>query len=708
MKSKNTFLVTLLVFLGVIFTSHGQVENTFLGISAGEINTGNYNTGFGKSALSINSKHSNSAFGAETLTNNAGGFNNAFGNRALRINTSGEFNCAFGTRALSNNTTGSRNMAIGHRSLEANINGNNNVGIGYASLITNVGNNNVALGHWSPRNLLSGNSNVFIGSETAQNLLNGSYNVFLGKVIVSKSISSQALAGNDTNGTIILADGAGKQRIFVHNNGNTGIGLGNNVIPANKLDVKGGVVIGRNYTPNGTFQSEYSTGAVAPLNGLLVEGKVGIGNILPNNKVEITHGTLGNSGLRFTNLTSDYNPATMASSNKFLSVNATGDVVLQKMPNLTNTNSMLSTANLMTSNVNNSIASANIVNSISNTINVNNQLITTVNGVATAPVNLPIPNFTEVDGSITNELQTLSQTGNMISLSNNGGSFTLPTFTDTDAQSLLLTGNTLSISNGNSVVLPTYTETPQTVTQLGNVVTLSDGGGSFTLPTFTDTDAQSLTLTGNTLSISNGNTISLPTTSVTAGNNVTVTGNGSTATPFLVSAVDTSLYASNGSINQSTTTNNNRIVDMNDSNIWFDTSSSATNGKMYLGSTAVFPNTTGNYKLFVEGGILTEKVKVALRSSANWADYVFADDYKLMTLKEVEKFITANKHLPGVDSASELSKNGLDIAEMQSKQMEKIEELTLYIIEQNKALEKTQKEMEELKLQMKALIAKTK
>ena len=618
------------------------------------------------------------------------------------------------------------------------------------------------MGHWSPRNLLSGNSNVFIGSETAQNLLNGSYNVFLGKVIVSKYISSQALAGNDTNGTIILADGAGKQRIFVHNNGNTGIGLGNNVIPANKLDVKGGVVIGKNYTPNGTFQSEYSTGAVAPLNGLLVEGKVGIGNILPNNKVEITHGTLGNSGLRFTNLTSDYNPTTMASSNKFLSVNATGDVVLQKMPNLTNTNSMLSTANLMTSNVNNSIASANIVNSISNTINVNNQLITTVNGVATAPVNLPTPNFTEVDGSITNELQTLSQTGNMISLSNNGGSFTLPTFTDTDAQSLLLTGNTLSISNGNSVVLPAYTQTPQTVTQLGNVVTLSDGGGSFTLPTFTDTDAQSLlltgntlsisngnsvvlptytetpqtvtqngnvvtlsngggsftlptftntdaqslTLTGNTLSISNGNTISLPTTSVTAGNNVTVTGNGSTATPFLVSAVDTSLYASNGSINQSTTTNSNRIVDMNDSNIWFDTSSSATNGKMYLGSTAVFPNATGNYKLFVEGGILTEKVKVALRSSANWADYVFADDYKLMTLKEVEKFITTNKHLPGVDSASELSKNGLDIAEMQSKQMEKIEELTLYIIEQNKALEKTQKEMEELKLQMKALIAK--
>ena len=80
-----------------------------------------------------------------------------------------------------------------------------------------------------------------------------------------------------------------------------------------------------------------------------------------------------------------------------------------------------------------------------------------------------------------------------------------------------------------------------------------------------------------------------------------------------------------------------------------------------------------SYKLFVEGGILTEKVKVALRNTNNWADYVFDENYNLMPLDKLEKYISTNKHLPGIDSASELSKNGLDLAEMQSKQMEKIE-----------------------------------
>lgn len=108
----------------------------------------------------------------------------------------------------------------------------------------------------------------------------------------------------------------------------------------------------------------------------------------------------------------------------------------------------------------------------------------------------------------------------------------------------------------------------------------------------------------------------------------------------------------------------------------------------------------------VEGGILTEKVKVALRSTANWADYVFANDYKLQPLKEVETFINENKHLPGVSSADELVKNGLDLADMQAKQMEKIEELTLYAIEQNKQIEMQNKDIQELKMQVKLLLEK--
>ena len=672
---KKYFLFTTLALLASVTTAIAQTDNTFSGIGSGVNNTGDFNTGFGKDALLNNTSNSNNAFGVRALSIASAGFNSAFGNESMRYNTFGTLNSAFGTRSLMYNVTGASNIAIGHRSMEANTTGNNNTAVGYAALLTANGNNNIALGVNTPRHLKTGNYNIFIGSQTGQHLINGNYNVFLGTVSLNPTSSTAKLAGNNTNNTMILADGAGNQRIFINQNGHTGIGLGNNVIPANRLDVNGGVVIGRNYVPN-TATTDANT-ILAPSNGLLVEGKVGIGNKVPNNKLEITHGVPGNSGLRFTNLTSQFDPTASQTSTKFLTVNANGDVVLQRMAGLTNTNLMSSNANLMTTNVNNITASAPIVNSISNTINTNNQLITTVNGVASAPVNLPQ----------LNQIQTLNQVGNTITLSNGGGSFTLPTFVDTntDQQSLALAGNVLSISNGNSVTLPG--QAPQTISQSGNTITLSDGGGSVTLQ---------------------------PTT-VTAGNNVTVLGNGSSGTPYVVSANDTSLYADNGTINLATTISGNRIVDMNNSNIWFNTANSNTNGKMYLGSNSVYPNTTGNYRLFVEGGIMTEKVKVALRSSANWADYVFADDYKLMPLKEVEKFVTTNKHLPGIDSAETLAKNGLDVAEMQSKQMEKIEELTLYIIDQDKkleaqskAIEKNNKEIEELKAQLQAIIAKTK
>jgi hypothetical protein len=106
--------------------------------------------------------------------------------------------------------------------------------------------------------------------------------------------------------------------------------------------------------------------------------------------------------------------------------------------------------------------------------------------------------------------------------------------------------------------------------------------------------------------------------------------------------------------------------------------------------------TPAGYKLFVKDGILTEKVKVALATSANWADYVFADDYKLKPLSEVEAFVKENRHLPNVPSAEQLVKEGgIDMNEMFSKQMEKIEELTLYSIEQNKKADAQSKRIQQ-------------
>ncbi|MGE8525218.1 hypothetical protein [Chryseobacterium rhizosphaerae] len=92
------------------------------------------------------------------------------------------------------------------------------------------------------------------------------------------------------------------------------------------------------------------------------------------------------------------------------------------------------------------------------------------------------------------------------------------------------------------------------------------------------------------------------------------------------------------------------------------------------------------YRLFVKDGIRTEKVKVDIASANGWADYVFKKDYKLMALSEVEKHIQEKGHLPNIPSAADVVKNGINLGEMNAKLLEKIEELTLYSIEQNKKL----------------------
>jgi hypothetical protein len=119
------------------------------------------------------------------------------------------------------------------------------------------------------------------------------------------------------------------------------------------------------------------------------------------------------------------------------------------------------------------------------------------------------------------------------------------------------------------------------------------------------------------------------------------------------------------------------------------------NGTVTIGNT---PNPAG-YRLYVEQGILTEKVKVALKTSANWADHVFAGDYQLTPLNEVETFIKNNQHLPGIPSAQQLVKEGgIDMNMMFAKQMEKIEELTLHLIEMKKEIKQLQQENIRLKI----------
>lgn len=120
--------------------------------------------------------------------------------------------------------------------------------------------------------------------------------------------------------------------------------------------------------------------------------------------------------------------------------------------------------------------------------------------------------------------------------------------------------------------------------------------------------------------------------------------------------------------------------------LWYD----GTN--MVLGAVATNIRLSGNvvlgsapavgYRLSVDGKAIFEEARVQL--STAWPDYVFAHDYKLLSLGELERSIARHKHLPNMPAASEVEKNGFDLGDMNKRLVEKVEELTLYIIDLDK------------------------
>ncbi len=110
--------------------------------------------------------------------------------------------------------------------------------------------------------------------------------------------------------------------------------------------------------------------------------------------------------------------------------------------------------------------------------------------------------------------------------------------------------------------------------------------------------------------------------------------------------------------------------------------------------------TTPKNALDVVGTIRSTEVKV---EATPWPDFVFEKDYELKTLEEVEDFVAENKHLPEIPSEVDVNENGINLGEMDSKLLLKIEELTLYMIDMNKRMGKLENENTELKKEVSAL-----
>ncbi len=181
-----------------------------------------------------------------------------------------------------------------------------------------------------------------------------------------------------------------------------------------------------------------------------------------------------------------------------------------------------------------------------------------------------------------------------------------------------------------------------------------------------------------------------------------------------------------GNISSVNTANAGVRIQDNGSSLYIDGNTMYTNGNMVIGTIAdksfsIGTNNverfritkTGNVgigtvnpdsKLTVKGLIHSREVKVT--ATAGGADFVFENDYDLRTIEEVESFIKKNKHLPEIASAKEMEKNGIHLAEMNIKLLQKIEELTLYTITQEKKLKKQENDVADLKALVEKLIKK--
>jgi hypothetical protein len=113
-------------------------------------------------------------------------------------------------------------------------------------------------------------------------------------------------------------------------------------------------------------------------------------------------------------------------------------------------------------------------------------------------------------------------------------------------------------------------------------------------------------------------------------------------------------------------------------------------GSVCMGTTTA---ATG-YKLSVNGKVTCTEVLV--EALANWPDYVFGEDYKLMSLEELRQSVEENNHLPGLPSAAEVAEKGILLGDMQTKLLEKVEELTLYTLQQDEQIEQLQQKLESL------------
>ncbi len=679
-------LSSAFVFLILIVSLPTYAQNTSYGVNAG--GGGRYNVSVGEGAGDIHSIGAN-------------------------------YNTSIGYHAGKVQKRGTNNVFIGSGTGKSNNNGSKNVYLGSNAGLVNNGYGNVLIGYNAGAQL-TGNNQLYIdNSNTTSPLIWGDFSSNKVKIHGEFQVNGNINFNNRT--LIVNGSGANTDHIWYDDASAYGA-LGTWHFVADRASKSNGNA----RIQGGNIYMSLQDGTN------YIGGMLGIGTTSPSEKLDV------NGALRVRSLIEN------SSLTRVLVADANGKFFYRDASSFGGGNQSLSlSGNLLTISGGNSVNLGSINTQLSES---EVDAFVSNNGYLTS--------FTEIDGDITNEIQDLQLSGNILSITNNLSATSidlsqylddtntqlsesevdafvsnngyLTSFTEIDGditneiQDLQLSGNILSITNNlsaTSIDLSQYLDDTNTQLSESEVDAFVSNNGYLTSFTEIDGDItneiQDLQLSGNILSITNN----LSATSIDLSQYL-----DDTNTQLTESEVD-AFVSNNGYLTSFTELDGDVTNEIQDaSQVDYDNSTSGLNatntqnaidelsqgtfwkpelaeginyeGKVGINLSTATNDIPANYHLAVNGNIIAEEVNIQIEEE--WPDYVFEETYHLHSLKETEKYIERNKHLPNVPSAKDVDQNGIDLGTMNAVLLRKIEELTLHLIDQNKKIEELSAQVSDL------------
>ncbi|NQU35009.1 MAG: hypothetical protein HQ521_17420 [Bacteroidetes bacterium] len=652
-----------------------DANSLFLGEASGAADDGsNYNTGVGFNSLNATT---------------SGQHNTSLGYKSMLLNTSGYDNVGLGYFALPSNTTGIKNVGVGSSSLYWNTSGYNNIAIGYNSLNRNgTGISNVAIGTEALYNNTTKSNLVAVGDSALFN--NGNSNPTSTQAILNTAVGSKAMLNNTTgyNNTAM-----GSSSLYSNTTGYHNVGIGYASLEDN--------ADGDYNTAIGSFASAINTSGSNNVNlGYAADyfNNGGSNNVILG--VHAGRGTSGNnkSGNIFIGYKAGY---TETGSNKLYIDNSDdttpligGDFSVDEL--YFNTTKM----GVGTNNPNELLEIAHPTNDYGRMIvsdgggSSRNALLFVSPKVSSQEARIEAYNYGSSSG-VKLKFNTTGE-GDCVFGGNVGIGTTSPLnhlhVMGSSTLATVLISPTGTANNDSELILAeddnfTYG------------MSIKYDGGDNRMYIYGKNSADTL---GSHLTIERGGNIGIGTQTPIGNFQIHDPNNqhnimyitpksttGDSSSVFFAEDDDAStgmywMYDGTG----------NRM------GLWGKTSYGGPYGPHMLinrnsGDMAIGgENFATGYKLSVEGKVICEEVRVSLQ--ADWPDYVFEENYNLMPIVDLKNFINTNGHLPNIPPAEKLESSGIEIGEMQRLLLEKVEELSLYIIEQEARIEKLQTKIDKL------------